>query len=309
MPDRRTFLTTAAAVTGAALLQTRAARALRSEEPAPIACNQYTWFTYYRREGQDWLADLDASLGVFTRSGLRAYEPSFDAVEEVERLGPLLTKHGVRMRSLYVNSTLHEADRAEASIAAVLAIAEAARPLGAEIIVTNPSPIRWGGPENKTDAQLRTQAQALDRLGAALRRRGLTLAYHNHDPELRQGARELHHMLVGTDPAHVTYCLDTHWVFRGAGDSQVALFDVVQLYADRITELHLRQSVDGVWSETFGPGDIDYERLVEALQRRGVRPHLVLEQAVEEGTPHTMGPVEAHRASLAYAAEVFAPLR
>ena len=162
--------------------------------------------------------------------------------------------------------------------AAGVALRELFADIGAEIIVTNPSPIRWGGPENKTDAQLRTQARALDRLGAALRQRGLTLAYHNHDPELRQGARELHHMLVGTDPAHVTYCLDAHWVFRGAGDSQVALFDVVHLYADRITELHLRQSVDGVWSETFGPGDIDYERLVEA-----------------------------HRASLAYAAEVFAP--
>jgi inosose dehydratase len=122
--------------------------------------------------------------------------------------------------------------------------AERAKAAGAQIVVTNPNPIRWGGSEDKSDAQLRTQAAALDRLGQQLAQRGMTLAYHNHDAELRNAAREFHHMLVGTGPRFVTLCLDAHWIYRGAGNSSVALFDVVKRYGPRVRELHLQLFVD-----------------------------------------------------------------
>jgi hypothetical protein len=36
-------------------------------------------------------------------------------------------------------------------------------------------------------------------------------------------------MLTGTCPVHLKgFCLDVHWVFRGCGDSQVALSDVLE---------------------------------------------------------------------------------
>ena len=46
--------------------------------------------------------------------------------------------------------------------------------------------------------------------------------------------------------------------------------------------------------------------LVRHHGRIGVAPHLIIEQSVEEATPKTMGPVEAHRRSVRYAREVFA---
>jgi inosose dehydratase len=113
-------------------------------------------------------------------------------------------------------------------------------------------------------------------------------------------------MMVGTDPAYVTFCLDAHWIYRGAGNSEVALFDVLKLYGSRITELHLRQSKNNIWTETFGEGDIDYPALAKQLLDMGVRPHLVMEQAVETGTPKTMSTVEAFKKSSQYAREVFA---
>jgi len=219
---------------------------------------------------------------------------------------PLLKKHGLEMRSLYVNSTLHDPAQVDKSMEEVLAAATQAKAAGTRIIVTNPSPLRWGGPENKTDEQLKVQAAALDKLGAGLKKMGLTLAYHNHDIELRNAAREFHHMMVGTDPANVTLCLDAHWIYRGSGNSQVALFDVLKLYGPRVTELHLRQSQNGVWTEAFGPGDIDYPRLADSLLQLGVKPLLVLEQAVEAGSPNTMNAVEAFKKSTQYTREVFA---
>jgi len=271
-----------------------------------LACNQYPWTVFYARDNCDFNQELDKGLGEVAVSGFDGYEPAANNPQELERLGPLLKKHSLEMRSLYVNSVLHERDKAQASIESVIAIARKAKELGTKIIVTNPSPIRWGGPENKDDAQLRVQAAALEKLGREIKAIGLKLAYHNHDIELRNAAREFHHMMVGTDPAYVTLCLDAHWIYRGAGNSQVALFDVLKLYGSRITELHIRQSKNNIWTETFCEGDIDYQALAKQLLDINVRPHLVMEQAVEAGTPKTMSTVEAFQKTSQYARKVFA---
>jgi len=305
--SRRRFVKNLALAGGAALAGGGASGAgeRRKRGKLHVACNSYSWLVFLRRENRNLNAELDAALGELAASQLDGYEPGANNPQELDRLGPLLKKHSIEMRSLYVNSVLHESEKAEKSIESVLAIASKAKSLGTKIIVTNPSPIAWGGAQNKDDAQLRLQAAAMDKLGRQLKAMGLTLAYHNHDIELRNAAREFHHMMVGTDPAYVTLCLDAHWVYRGAGNSQVALFDVVKLYGSRITELHLRQSKDGVWSETMCDGDIDYPALAKRLLRVGVRPHIVLEQAVEKGTPKTMTPLEAFSKSSQYTRDVF----
>jgi len=307
---RRSFLATAAAACGAVLSADSLIARPWAQKRAEIhvACNAYTWQTLYARENRNFNASLDSGLEEVAKSGLDGFEPSVTSTDEIDRLVPLLKKHGLEMRSLYVNSILHKSDAVEASISEILAIAERAKPAGTRIVVTNPSPIRWGGPENKDDAQLRTQAEALDKLGAGLRSTGVTLAYHNHDIEMRSAAREFHHMMIGTDPAHVSLCLDAHWIYRGSGNSSVALFDVLKLYGSRVREVHLRQSVRNIWSETFGEGDIDYAAFAQRLLEMSARPHLVLEQAPENGTPKTMGPVEAHRASVQYARGLFGRL-
>jgi inosose dehydratase len=114
-------------------------------------------------------------------------------------------------------------------------------------------------------------------------------------------------MLTATDPAHVSFCLDVHWVFRGCGDSQVALFDVLEHYGDRVVELHLRQSKDGVWTEVFSAeGDIAYGRVADWLRRRKVHPQLTLEQAVEAKSPKTIDAVSAHREGVRAVRALFA---
>jgi inosose dehydratase len=300
--DRRTFLQTTAGLALATPASLRAA-----QPPAPhVATNTYPWGTFAKRDGVQFAPTSDEALAAIAASGITGYEPGFGSAAELDGLGPRLKAHGLEMRSIYVNSTLHDEAAATASVAEVLAIARRAAELGTRIVVTNPSPIRWGGPENKSEAQLITQAQALNQLGAQLRQLGLTLAYHNHDVELRLGAREFHHMLTATDPANVKFCLDAHWVFRGCGDSQVALFDALDLHGDRIVELHLRQSRGGVWTEVFtASGDIDYARLGSWLKRHGLKPQITLEQAVENGSPRTLDVVAAHRQDLKNTLELF----
>jgi len=309
--SRRSFFTHLGL--GAASLLTlkgreRMAKGQTAARDLHLACGEYPWTVFYRRENRDFRSVLDAGLGEIAKAGFDGYEPLVEAPAELDQLGPLLEKHALEMRSLYVNSYLHDANQAEASIDLVLSIAERAKALGTKLIVTNPKPIQWSGTENKDDSQLEVQAAALNRLGGELKRLGLTLTYHNHDMELREAARELHHMLLATDPELVTFCMDAHWIYRGAGNSSVALFDILKLYGSRTTELHIRQSDNQIWSESFGDGDIDYPRMVEGFINMNTRPHLVMEQAIEDESPHTMNAFEAHRKSAQSARRVFQSL-
>lgn len=88
-------------------------------------------------------------------------------------------------------------------------------------------------------------------------------------------------------------------------DSQLAVFYVLKMYGSRVVELHLRQSINGVWSETFGTGDIDYQRFTNELKAIKIRPHLVIEQCIEAKTPNTMDGVAAHTKDLAMVRQIF----
>jgi len=302
--DRREFLA-GMGLSAAALAWSGALRA--ADAPARggphVAINQWSVGATRGRDKKRPSVPLDEELAELAACGINGLEPGLHAAEQAEALAAKLTKHGLQMRSIYTGSELLDTATAEKEIQRILALAKRAKALGTKIVVTNPSPLP--SRRGKSDAQLKAQAAGLNRLGRGLAALGLTLAYHNHDVELEHAAREFHHMMLGTEPACLSLCLDAHWVYRGAGHSQVALFDVVKLYGTRVVELHLRQSKDNVWSETFGDGDIDYRALGKALAALGAKPLLVLEQGPEQGTPQTIEVAEAHRRSCRYAKEVF----
>jgi inosose dehydratase len=271
-----------------------------AKDDAPhIACNQYPWIKYFQRDGKKFGQDWDTSIKAMKEAGLDGFEAMIGSPEQFKQLKPYLEKYGIELRSIYHGCKMDTPETAEATYNRILAIAEAGKPLGLKIIVVNMSE------HDKTDQRLRCQADALDRIGAALREKGMKLAVHFHTPELEHAAREFRHNLVGTDPENVGLCFDTHWIFRGSDNSEVAVFDVMKLFGDRVVELHLRQSKDGTWTETFGPGDIDYVRLAEYFKAKGYHPHIVLEQAPEGKTPHTMDAVEALRKSADYTRDIF----
>ena len=302
--DRREFLAGMGLSAAAALWSgTLRAADTQAEEGPHVAINQWSVGAMRGRDKKRPGMSLDEELAELAACGINGLEAGLHAPEQAEALASQLAKHGLEMRSIYTGSELLDPAAAEKEIVRILALAKRAKAVGTKIVVTNPSPLP--NRRGKTDAQLKAQAAGLNRLGRELAALGLTLAYHNHDVELEHAAREFHHMMLGTEPGCLSLCLDAHWVYRGAGHSQVALFDVVKLYGQRVAELHLRQSKGNIWSETFGDGDIDYRALWKALVGSGAKPLLVLEQGPEHGTPQTIEIAEAHRRSCRYAREVF----
>ncbi len=296
--ERRKFLE---AVPTLALLPT-----LAFSHDWPISCNTYNWYSFYSRDGKEWGKDIDSDIKHFSQSGILAIEPNIESVSMGTVFIAALKKYNILMPSIYVNTVLHKPNEVQASVQKVLDIAELVKPYGTKIIVTNPSPIAWGSTKNKSDAELTAQAIALNELGAKLRARGITLAYHTHDMEMKAGAREFHHMLQNTAPRNVSFCYDVHWIYRGSENSSVAVFFVLKMYGHRIADLHIRQSDQGIWKETFSAkGDIDYSRFAAYLKKMGIKPHLVIEQCVEATSPNTMGVMEAHKVDLINVKKLF----
>jgi inosose dehydratase len=236
---------------------------------------------------------------------LTALEPSLSSAEDAVKMIATLKKHNIQLPSIYVNSLLHKTTEARKSIDTVLSIAREVKKYNTKIIVTNPSPLQWGGSAVKSDSELLEQSANLERLGSEVKKLDMILAYHTHDTEMLAGAREFHHMLQNTSPENVSFCFDVHWMYRGSQNSQVAVFDTLKMYGSRIVELHIRQSLNGVWSETFGNGDIDYVRFAKQLESMKLRPHLVIEQCIEDKSPNTMRAVEAHKLDLAEVKKTF----
>lgn len=269
------------------------------QEIFPISSNSYNWGTFYNREGKTWGANLEADIAEYAKTGLQAYEPSISNASEARKLIEVLRKYKIKMPSVYIGSVLHEKGEIEKSVNNILEIADVVKRYDTRIIVTNPNPIAWGSEKLKSDEQLTLQAKTLDKIGKSLKLDGIKLAYHTHDVELKAGAREFHHMLQNTSSENLFFCMDIHWIYRGSQNSQLAVFDVIKMYSDRIVELHIRQSRGGVWQETFTPdADINYNQIVTELLNKKVKPHLVIEQCLETGSPNTMNATAAHKLDL-----------
>jgi inosose dehydratase len=206
-------------------------------------------------------------------------------------------KHGIDVPITYCGGRMHDPEDAAKAISNALSLAEVAAPAGTVAIDMNPDPIGRA----KTDGELAIQSENLNRLGAALAKRKQRLFVHHHTPEMAGNAREWRHILMHTDPALVWLTVDTHWAFRGGQDWMA----VVREAGKRVGSFHLRNSVDGVWSESFGEGELDYTKLAAYLRETKLRPYLEVELAYEAKTPHTRSLMENLRLGREYAERVF----
>ncbi|ROT98513.1 sugar phosphate isomerase/epimerase family protein [Histidinibacterium lentulum] len=269
-----------------------------------IGTNVYGWKQLAQLADRPF--DRRAAMRSAREAGLTGWEDAVRTPEEAAGVAEDAAAEGLSMGSVYVFGAFHDEAPAREATETALAIADVLQPHGVARYISNPDPLPEGA--LKSDAQLRIQRTALESLGRSLAERGAELLFHTHAPEMRAAAREFHHMLAATDPAAVRLCLDVHWIWRGAGNSMVALEDVIRLYGSRVSELHLRQSRGGVWDQSIGEGDIDLARVAEMLAEQGARPLLVIEHAYEDGTPMTMELIAAHAASVETVARLFGPI-
>jgi inosose dehydratase len=261
----------------------------------------YIWIQHLESEKKTLAEGVEEVLASFHGAGYRRVELNQDFFQPAlrERTFTLLAKNHLAPETVYAGTTLHETAAAEKSVRAVVELARLLKPHGTRVIVTNPSP--KPGQALKSEEELDTQAKNVNRLAEEISGLGMKLALHHHTPELLEHAREWRHLMQHTDPNRVFCCVDVHWAYRGGQEVMSFLSET----GDRLVELHLRNSRQGIWMEDFGPGDIDYEKVADYLRGISFKGYLVVELAYEKGTQITRSLDQDLRLSRLYTEKVF----
>jgi inosose dehydratase len=288
-PTRRDLL--AAMATAAPALGARPA----------LAAQFYIWTQHFQSRKMTLAEGVAEALAATRRAGYRRVElmsPFFQGAVREKTLAAL-RQHRLEVPIVYSGGPMHQPALAEKSIADTLQLADTVKGAGARIINFNPSPKPKR--ERKSDEELDTQARYVNQLAAELDQRGMRLHLHHHDPEMAENAREWRHLLASTNPKLVSLCLDVHWVYRGQQDPMRLLEES----GARLGSLHLRNSKQGVWTEAFEDGDIDYSKVAAYLKRTRFAGALVVELAYEKNTAITRSLEEDLRRSRVFAQKVF----
>ena len=262
-----------------------------------VGSNIYGWGQYAQRDKKK--LDIEEVISALRDCGYDYLEAFLNVgqPEENAKFADQLKSKGLQPVSLYTGARVHEAGKANETVAGILDAAKVCQQAGFQVLSCNADPIG----REKTDEELKTQAAALSELGQGLNALGLKLGLHQHLPEMANRAREFHFNFDHTKPTVVGWCYDVHWVWKGG----IMPLDALAQYGDRVVTWHLRQSRDGIWWEDLDSGDVDYVAVARYAREHGVARRFSVELALESGTKITRSVVENHRRSREYVRKVF----
>jgi inosose dehydratase len=204
----------------------------------------------------------------------------------------LLDDHGLDVVGVHVGGEIYDPKSVADALANLGHAVEFAAAVGASFL-----PFSGKMKENKSETEMRNQADSLNKIGALAKDAGLTLAYHNHFWEIQEGAAELHYLMDNTDPAIVSFCLDVAWVYRGGGDPAAVVTEMLE--TERIGYFHLKDTTEDEWKE-LGRGVVDLPAIMGVIEDHGYDGWLVVEQDETQ-----LEPVESARISRDYLRETF----
>ncbi|WP_326807208.1 sugar phosphate isomerase/epimerase [Streptomyces sp. NBC_01775] len=293
---RRGFLGVAAGATAATLLGGTMAQAATGASPAPsgghgrhpIVPRGKLGIQLYTVRDQIQALGFAAVFKELNRYG-------YDSVEfagytqgtgdlSLRQLKRLLRDHGLRGIGSHVG--YYSDNPADYTFATQLdKVVDDAAALGLPHVGTAASPDRYG---RTVDAWKRA-AEDFNTYGAAARKRGLKFYQHNHQMEFgfaedKPNVRLYDVLLAETDPELVYLEMDIYWAFAGQhrfsvrADGTPAPFnpvDYVLAAPHRYPLFHVKDgehdeaSADGYHMVDVGDGDIDYEKFIGTVLKRG----------------------------------------
>jgi sugar phosphate isomerase/epimerase len=307
--SRRSFLAAGAGFLVSSSIRAAQARPFFERTGLPLGLQLYT-------VREELKKDFDGTLGAISRIGYRTVELAgfFDRSPQDWR--EALDRAGLRSPSAHIPA--HSSDP-EASLSGDLsALADQAHTIGIGTLVCplinlperfelKPAPGETFGDMLARIAAAMTvddwklNADFLNAKGAALKRLGLHLAYHNHNFEFAPvaGSTGFDLLLRDTDPAVVSFEMDAGWVVAAGADPGALL----RKYPNRFTAMHVKD-IEASTRPNFGlqqvpcevgRGMIDWKTLLPAAYRVGVRQFYV-----EQEPPFANPPLEAVGISFNY---------
>ncbi|MBB4934028.1 inosose dehydratase [Lipingzhangella halophila] len=218
---------------------------------------------------------------------------------EPDRLADEVAKRGLRVSGGTAFGALHRADAWDDMLATMRKVAALTRAVGAHHLVFIPPMYR----DEKTgefsespvlpDDAWRTVYRGANELGKILLNDyDVRLCLHSHADSHIQSQPEIERFLDGTDPDHVSLCLDTGHVAYGGGDA----VDLIRRYSERVGYVHIKQMDPDVLAQvaredlSFGEavkrgvcveppaGEPAPDAVIDALEEVDARVFVIVEQ-------------------------------
>src|ERR1035437_2190375 len=154
-------------------------------EKTLVGSNSYGWGQYAQRDKKK--LDVEEVISALRDTGYDYLESTLNVErpEENGKFAEQLKAKGLQPVSLYTGARVHEAAKAGAVMARILAAAKVCQQAGFRVISCNADPIG----REKTDEELKTQASALSELGEGLNSLGMKLGVHHNMPERSEERR------------------------------------------------------------------------------------------------------------------------
>ncbi len=211
---------------------------------------------------------LDQQFAMAHQAGFKAVEIVSDQGVSAGEMKALLKKYQLQVTSDHVQLADLEADANK--------IITFNKAINNHTIV-----VPWLKAEERPDSAegWKQFGQRLDKLGASLRTQGMTLAYHNHNFEMKKydGKTALEIILDSASAQNVAVELDVAWVSRGGQDPVRFL----QKYPGRIFAIHAKDNASiGIRDDEMnfaptGSGLLAWNEILPAAAKAGTRWYIV----------------------------------
>ncbi|MGH8288443.1 MAG: sugar phosphate isomerase/epimerase family protein [Steroidobacteraceae bacterium] len=319
---RRAFFGGAAAMSCAAVMPACFAdesryRRFFAGHDLPLGLQLYTL-------GEAPYRDLEGTLETVARIGYRTVETVGLMKRTASELRAALDRAGLSCPSAHV--PIQPGGPWPTLSGDVGKLAAAMHRIGARYVVVPilPVPPRFGGPREGENGltflsriarqmsadDWRRTAELLDEKGAALKREGLKLAYHNHNIEfVKSGSKTGYDLLLeNTEPGLVCFEMDVGWV-AAAGVDPIRL---LRAHRGRFRLMHIKDlAASTVPNNAFkmnstdvGAGSLDWRAILPAGYEAGVRHYYV-----EQEPPFPATRMDAARADYEYLARLTVAVR
>jgi inosose dehydratase len=215
-------------------------------------------------------------LGKIRELGFAGFETGFrnleSQAENLDAARQMIASSGLEFFGVHIFLLQYDEGTHIASKELYEKVCHTGAALGAHRLILSGAPVSGG------DALARKVA-GLHQAAASARKRGLKLAYHNHDKEFSNSAVEFQGLLRLTDPNQVGFLLDAGHAFQGGADVPALLEENHR----RIIGLHLRDFRDGK-QVPLGSGDFPLAQVAGVLNKVNWHGWVLAEEEREDGS-------------------------
>ncbi len=276
MPSRRNFIKTSSGLAGALLLNGFSS-SCDAPKSATVKVDAHLW-VYASRFPPDWdctpiLDNVFSDLKRAGYDGIELMEAILRHEGSVKRLNELVHKHKLPVTGTSYYGDMWDKPQQQHIWEDMEGVLERLHAVGGTMIGLTVGDAK----RTKTEAELDTQADTLNKIIALCKKYAIAPNLHNHTFEVTNDLHDLKGTLKRIP--HIKLGPDLNWLVRGGVDPVW----FIKTYGHQMVYMHLRdQRADGKWTEAVGDGVMDFGAIAKALKEIKYSGRAAVELAFDE---------------------------